>query len=103
MWDGNSFTYSYTFDIDKTWKKNNMKIVAALANYNPDDATDCAVENSAAIDLIKKETTGINTAEDNGCNEPAEYFNLSGQRIANPQHGIFIVKYKNGHTNKILK
>lgn len=103
VWDGNSFTYSYTFDIDKAWKKNNMKIVAALANYNPDDATDCAVENSAAIDLIKKETTGINTAEDNNCNKPVEYFNLSGQRIANPQHGIFIVKYRNGKTSKILK
>lgn len=102
-WKDNYFSYSCSFNIDKAWKKNNMKIIAALANYNPDDATDCAVENSAAIDLIKKETTGIDTAEDCSCSQPAEYFNLSGQRIANPQHGIFIVKYKNGTTRKILK
>lgn len=102
-WDGNSFSCTYTFDLDKKWKLNDMQIVAALANYNPDDATDCIVENSASVEIIKKNTTGINKIENNGQNEPAEYFNLSGQRVSNPQHGIFIVRYKNGHTNKILK
>ncbi len=102
-WDGNYFSYSYTFSLDKKWKMNDMKIVAALANYNPDDATDCVVENSASVDIIEKETTGISMPENNGQNGPAEYFNLSGQRITNPQHGIFIVKYKNGKTSKILK
>lgn len=102
-WDGNGFTYSYTFTLDSSWKLTDMQVLAVLSNYNDTDPTDCAVENSAQESVTGGTSTGISSVTAPASDAPAQYFNLSGQRIENPAHGIFIVRHADGRTEKVLK
>lgn len=104
-WDGNSYSYQCSFDIDKSWKQADMKVVAFIYNYNNENHSDCAVLNSAMTDMPSAGTDGIGqtvipttTEADNAT---AEYFTLSGMKVLSTQKGkgIYIVK-KNGKTYK---
>jgi len=46
--------------------------------------------------------SGIGSMVDGSHGEPA-YFNLSGQRVDTPQSGVYVVRYPDGTTGKILK
>ena len=45
----------------------------------------------------------VGIADIEATNAPVEYYNLQGQRIANPQHGLFIKKQGNTVTKVIVK
>lgn len=48
-WDNNKASYKYTFDLDASWKTDDLKVVAFISNYDSGDATNCAVENAAVV------------------------------------------------------
>ena len=50
--------------------------------------------NFTAIVLVKKEGTGINATLMNSEKVNSQYFNLAGQRIAQPTKGLYIVNGK---------
>lgn len=47
------------------------------------------------------ESSGIEGIEVDGSNSPAEYFNLNGVRVANPENGLYI-KRQGGKATKVL-
>lgn len=46
-WNDNKASYSYTFDLDSSWKKEDLKVVAFVSGYDSSDPTNCTVENAA--------------------------------------------------------
>ncbi|MEE0979203.1 MAG: hypothetical protein UH625_07330 [Muribaculaceae bacterium] len=46
---------------------------------------------------------GVEGVEEDLTNAPAEYFNLQGQKIANPENGLYIVKRGNKVTKEMVK
>ncbi|MCH5226019.1 MAG: hypothetical protein J1D77_08445, partial [Muribaculaceae bacterium] len=48
-----------------------------------------------------KDYTAIYRFDSSSTNAPVEFFNLAGQRVANPQHGVFIRKQGN-KTSKVV-
>ena len=47
-------------------------------------------------------TTGITNTQHNGHNDVEGYYDLNGRKLSTPQHGVNIVKMKNGTTRKII-
>ena len=47
------------------------------------------------------ESSGIEGIEVDGSNSPAEYYNLNGMRVANPENGLYI-KRQGGKATKVL-
>ena len=48
-WNNNKASYSYIFDLDPSWKKDDLKVVAFISGYDDRDPTNCTVENAAVI------------------------------------------------------
>lgn len=46
---------------------------------------------------------GINTVMNEEDSTPQDYFDLNGRRMANPEHGLYIARYPNGTTTKIIR
>ena len=60
-WNDDTFTATYTFELDRAWKKEDLKFIACVANYDDGNKLNCAVEN--AVDTTLEETTGIERVE----------------------------------------
>lgn len=102
--DDNTFTKSYTIDINKAYVKDQLKFVAFVNKHNANDVFDNQIENSIGVSLIGS-TTGINnvytSAEASNDTVVARY-NEAGQRIASAQRGLNILKLANGKTVKVI-
>lgn len=100
-WNGNSYDYSCTLKMRDLWEKKNLQIVAYIFGYDKDDATNCTVANSSAIDYPYTSTaiSLVETKPQTG----KTYYTLSGERISidSLHPGIYIVK-ENGKTHKEL-
>jgi len=46
-WDDNKATYSYTFNLNSSWKTEDLKVIAFISGYDKNDPTNCVVENAA--------------------------------------------------------
>lgn len=46
-WSANKARYTYKFNVDSSWKTDDLKVVAMISAYDQYDATKCVVENSA--------------------------------------------------------
>ena len=60
-WSGNKATYTYKFNLDPSWKKDDLKVVAMISEYNPSDATKCEVENAAKTGIDPAVEVDLNT------------------------------------------
>lgn len=80
-----------------------MAVVAVLSNYNADDPNDCSVANVGSAKVLTDVVSGIQTPATAGNGTPVAYYNLSGQRIDKPAHGLYIVKRADGSTVKVLQ
>ena len=104
-WDGNVFTATYTFIVDESWKQEDMKVVALVANYDATDNLNCAVENSASTSVqTESASTPLSIRQtDNSCNGVVvACYNLNGQRVNGRQTGVVIVKRADGSTCKVI-
>lgn len=92
-WNGNDFEYTCDFTLDDTWVRDNLEIIAFVSNYNPEDATDCAIYNSNAIAYSQVDVSGIGSLPTDNA-QTACYYTLSGTKIekAEAKGGVFIIK-----------
>ena len=56
--------------------------------------------NNIKIECLKVDTTGIGAVEADD-NDKAEYYNLQGIRVENPESGIYIMR-RGGKTTKVI-
>lgn len=87
--DGDAYRWEGRLAKQPRWKAENMEVVAFVANYNPKDATDCRVFNSAAAHLGK---SSVESVESGAEVVAVEYFDLQGRRVAVPADGIYILR-----------
>ena len=52
-------------------------------------------------DLGQREMSGVENISTEDANQPAEYFNLQGVRVDNPENGLYICRRGNT-TTKVL-
>lgn len=100
-WDGNTATFTYTFNIDPTWKRENMEVLVYLYNYDSTDRLSCGIDNSASEPLIKT-ATGISTAATEAALHETERFRTDGRRASQHDKGIIIVRMSDGSVKKKL-
>lgn len=46
-WSANKARYTYQFNVDPSWKTDDLKVVAMISAYDQSDPTKCVVENAA--------------------------------------------------------
>lgn len=91
----NATKYECSFTLTEDMKKNfkNLYIVAFVGNYDENDNQNCKVENIDRFELrkasINEEGTDISLNHTEGSIRTV-YYNVSGQRIAEPQKGLNI-------------
>lgn len=73
---------------------NEFRVVALLTNGVTGE-----IVNAAECSMAKDNFTGVETIEDS--NAPVEFFNLNGQKVANPSDGIFI-RRQGSSTSKVV-
>ncbi len=95
-WNGNDYEYSCDIKIKNDCKRENMQVVAYISNYNPNDATDCQIANSARVEYANW-TTGVESIVSSDTDSPASYYDLSGNSISGTPatKGIYIKKQGN--------
>lgn len=99
-WTGNCFSMTYEWEVDDTWKKEDIKLVALVNKYNNKDVLDNRIENSIGLSL--SEATSIRSLDaDENAVEVARY-NAAGQLINGKQKGLNIVKLSDGTTRKVM-
>lgn len=100
-WDGNHYSYSYTFDLNAGWKTENLKVVAFMSDYDNTNPVNNLVYNCNAVSLTDPSGVTDVTGKITDNTEVARY-TIDGQRINAPRHGINIVKMADGSTRKVL-
>lgn len=89
---GDDYTYECEFNLMTSWKREDLQIVAFIANYNDSNATDCEVQNAASVKLVNSGSGvgSINAADD----AEAEIYSVSGLKVSgeNLAPGIYIRK-----------
>ncbi|MGI6223593.1 MAG: Omp28-related outer membrane protein [Prevotella sp.] len=102
-WYGNNFSYDCQLAIDDEYKYENLSVVAFIGEYNSSSQIDCKIVNSARVMSSEfKSSTVIDTNTVAGEPVVEGYYNLRGQRLAQPEKGVNIVKYSNGTTRKMI-
>lgn len=94
-WDGDDYTYEYTFGYNQNYKLQNLGILAFIHDYDPTDKTKCEVANSMAItyaDFVTPE--GLNAIESDAASRHAVCYDLNGRLVKEPQVGLYVVDGK---------
>lgn len=100
-WNDNKFSATYEFDVNKAWKKDDLKVVAFLNKHNTKNRLDNRIENVTGKDLIEEPTAIESVGSADNAVEVARY-NAAGQCINGKQKGLNIVKLSNGTTLKVV-
>ena len=87
-WNGSNFNASYSFDIDKDWKEEDMRIVAIVNNYNSDDQADNVVDNAEEVAFVQ--ASGVESFEANKIILSTDYFDLNGRKVSKDAKGLLI-------------
>ena len=102
-WDGDAFTCQWETTVDAAWKFSDLKLVGVLADYNSEDPTDCVVWNSATVSLDAEPSTP-GAVEDvvAADRQLTGIYDLAGNRVADPTSGIYILRYSDGTSRKMI-
>lgn len=99
-WTGDNYTYSCGFTLDPSWKTADMKVVAAISRYNPDDRLGCVVANAGSCKLG---SSGVVTVGDDSRQAGvAAIYTPAGVRSDRLVKGVNIVVYDDGTTRKLM-
>jgi hypothetical protein len=103
------YSYNCTFDIDPSFNRQRMHIVAFINAYDSSDTGNCKVENVNGLN-VRDISTGIENINNGDMKRISsiDYFSIDGTQISKPvDKGIYIVKtnYDNGSsfTHKEVK
>ena len=100
-WNGDDFEYTCKFDIDNSWKKENLKIIASVGNYDSSNPANSVIENTAVT--VPDNATGIKeTLSEKSMKEAKTYYSIDGRQLSSISKGITIVRYKDGSVRKVL-
>ena len=107
QWDGNQYENHFTFDVKDEWVKENMQIVAFVANYDSKNNKNCVVDNVELTGFPTGSTQGIATTANAADGATADYFTLDGRRADAAPRGLLIVRQQDGqghvHTYKTIR
>ncbi|MGI6222227.1 MAG: Omp28-related outer membrane protein [Prevotella sp.] len=102
-WDGDEYSYDYTFTVENYYKQENLEVVAFVSDFDEDDAKACEVANSAYLSASDFESaTAINDLQGVAPQSEDRYYSIDGRSLTAPQRGINIVRHANGTTQKIV-
>ncbi|MBR1652927.1 MAG: hypothetical protein IJ692_06005 [Alloprevotella sp.] len=98
--DGEAQTYSTTMTVPTSTSlvqnKDNLRVIALLFDTTTGDIVNAAEAHIAP-------PTGVNDVVVKDADRVVGRYNLQGQRVDATQHGVVIVKYADGHSEKVLK
>lgn len=104
-WDGKDYSYTYTFDLDGKWNKENMEVVAFIYNYDYSSINNREVDNAVRVKLADsgKEVTGIRpiSPTEEALTEVGRY-DLSGRPVDKATKGVQVVRFSNGTAKKVV-
>lgn len=96
---------SYEIDLDPTWKKENLSVVAFVHEHNEADIYKCRVFNTGIASY--GESTGVDTEFAESIPVSEEFTTITGMKANSNTGGILIktVRYQDGSvkTSKIIK
>ena len=98
-WSDKNASYNFTFNLDASWKKEDLKVVAIISGYDSSDVTNCVVENAAVA--VPGTDTGINGYSVDNVRETGRY-SLDGRQMTAPQRGLNIVRMSDGSIKKVI-
>ena len=93
------FTAACQFELDDEWVLPNLRVIAFLSQYNPDDPTQCEVENTAQVNL--GDASGISTPS--LTNHSSQVFDLQGRPASSLKRGVNIVRRTSNGTTSTVK
>lgn len=98
-YSGNSYSYTCTFDLKDGWNKDNLKIVAFISHFNPENPNDCAVANTSACPIAY---SGVSEISDYTAKTILHIYDASGAEKNQLSKGLNIVVYDDFTTKKII-
>lgn len=113
-WDDNGNNYGPSND-NKTFVQgfaSNFKIEVGKSNNNWSFATSKISDHFDTIDLTldvingtlsSNYSTGVESISEDNTNAPAEYFNLQGVKVNNPENGLYIVRQGNKVSKQYIR
>ena len=72
-----------------------LPVAPDIANFTQDQ--------NMKVTVKENPNTGIDGVDAEAANAPAEYFDLQGRKVANPEAGLYLVKRGNKVTKELLK
>ena len=90
VWDGNTFSTSYTWTIPEELREEKMEVVAFVHRYDANDPTNCCVFNTTRALLSDPSTEGIDVVTTDKASTSAPFINLMGQKVDNAWRGFVI-------------
>ncbi len=67
------------------------------------DIANFTQDQNMKVTVKENPNTGIEGVDAEAANAPAEYFDLQGRKVANPEAGLYLVKRGNKVTKELLK
>ena len=98
-WSDNKASYSYTFNLNSSWKTEDLKVIAFISGYDQKAPSNCVVENAAVT--VPGTETGIKGYAEDYLREVGRY-SLDGHQIDVPQHGLNLVRMSDGSFKKVI-
>lgn len=100
--DGNDYKYECEFTMSPGWKREDLQLIAIVANYNPDNILDNQVENASGLRYADFNMVGVGTIDADE-NAEAELYTLTGVRVNADEAapGIY-VRRQGSKTEKII-
>lgn len=105
-WKDRRFGYSYTFDIDPSWIKKNMEVVAFVYNADFDNPANCIIDNAASSRLVDESgETAIRDINHDSKPTVVAAYSLNGSQVYGngSQHGVVIERMSDGSTRKVVR
>ena len=101
-WKNNKFNYQYTFQLEDTWNRSNMEVVAIVNRDVPSNVLKCEVLNADSYPLEQKPSGISGTAAE--AVTPTPFLGPTGRRLnACPESGLYIAVYSDGSARKLYR
>ena len=101
--DGNKYTYECDLPVAENYVKKNLNVTAYIWDYDPSNVDKCVVCNAASLPYADfDDQSGIETIAADSDDMPAQYYDLQGVRLVNPESGKICISVKGGKATKMV-
>lgn len=101
--DDNKFTEGGTSNVTEKTGDDNNWVFETKKCGNEHYSTIDLVLNLDKMTLSSKASTGVESITEDNTNAPAEYFNLQGVKVNNPENGLYIVRQGNKVSKQYIR